>query len=123
MKAELEAKLVTDYPELFEGVYKSPSENLMCFGCECGDGWYKLIDGACKELSELDEDIEFMQIKEKFGSLRLYIAMGTDKAWSITEKYETLSEHTCENCGQDGKVRVGGWIRCLCDECMEGKQS
>jgi hypothetical protein len=117
MKRELEGKLVTEYPGLFAGVYMEPSQNLMCFGCECGDGWYSLIDGACKELSALGEDCRFIQIKEKFGTLRLYLDSATDEAWNIVAKYENLSEHMCEVCGQDGEVRGGGWLRCLCEDC------
>jgi hypothetical protein len=117
MNRELEGKLVADYPKLFRCVYSDQSENRMCFGCECLDGWYQLIDGACKELNALGEDCRFIQIKEKFGTLRLYLDSATIRAWNIVSKYEKLSEHMCEVCGQDGKIRGGGWLKCLCEDC------
>jgi len=37
-------KLVEKYPELLANSAKPPTESLMCFGCECGDGWHKILD-------------------------------------------------------------------------------
>jgi len=65
---------------------------------------------------------EFTQIKEKFGSLRMYYVGGDDVIDKILEKAETLSETTCESCGSDqGKVQGKGWIRILCDSCEENR--
>lgn len=44
MKDELDNQLVAKYPELFVNKNKSPMETLICFGCECGDGWYSILD-------------------------------------------------------------------------------
>ena len=48
MKQELEQQLIAKYPKLFGDVNKSPMESLMCFGCECGDGWYDILDNLLR---------------------------------------------------------------------------
>lgn len=48
MNANLTRKLHTDFPVLYRGIDLSPQASAMCWGFECGDGWYSLI----YELSE-----------------------------------------------------------------------
>jgi len=57
------------------------------------------------------------QVKEKFGSLRFYMTIGTDEIYELIDKAEALSCKTCEECGESGEARSGGWIRTLCDTC------
>jgi len=47
MREELDARLVEKYPLVFRNRYGDPKETLMCWGFECGDGWYSLIDTLC----------------------------------------------------------------------------
>lgn len=56
------------------------------------------------------------QVKEKFGTLRYY-CNGSDNVDRLINLAEILSAMTCENCGKYGKIRQGGWIRTLCDDC------
>jgi hypothetical protein len=44
MNKELDAKLVADYPELYRNRFGNMRETLMCWGFDCGDGWYQIID-------------------------------------------------------------------------------
>jgi hypothetical protein len=116
MKAELEQKLIEKYPTLFKGRNLSPKESLMCFGCEFGDGWYKIFDELCCYLTCLSEQdellrvgdefkteenhgyeyvnrptISFTQVKEKYGTMRVY--------WSgngITENDEKIFDRLTE---------------------------
>lgn len=54
----------------------------------------------------------FMQIKEKYGGLRLY------GAGELESPLESLSYHVCEECGSYYKIgRTQGWIKTLCKEC------
>jgi hypothetical protein len=48
MKPELDRKLCEQYPKIFSGRDGSPTETLMCFGFEINDGWYSIIDSACR---------------------------------------------------------------------------
>ena len=124
MSPEKEHLLVSKYPEMFRSVYKSPQESLMCFGCECGDGWFAIIDLACSlissHLKQKPSEFQWFQIKEKFGTLRLYSAGGCDDfTFGVISMAEAISGVTCEQCGNSGSRRSGGWIVTLCDSCAE----
>lgn len=185
MKKELELELVKKYPKLFKGYGGDPRKTCLSWGCECGDGWYNLIDHACfliqnhidnqrkyrattlqfnralkrwldkgddKGLyhfynyyknpdhtkNQVDQDkergkyrdepdpvyqVEFLQVKEKFGTLNMYCAGADQFAYGVLAMAESLSANTCEFCGQPGKIRKGGWLKCRCDACQEEKES
>lgn len=40
-----------------------------------------------------------------------------EKISDLVDEAASLSYKICENCGNDGKPRRGGWIRTLCDSC------
>jgi hypothetical protein len=98
-----------------------------CFPMECGDGWYKHIYGLCREIEgyykEKGADINSLliyQIKEKFGGLRFYVGNVIEGTFEIIERYENESEEVCEECGEEGKIRVNyGWLKCLCASCRD----
>lgn len=118
-------KLIKKFPRMFRGVNKSPRESLMCFGFECGDGWYNLIKNLCKKLEKIDPDIEVFQVKEKFGGLRFYFAPAWDEAFDIATKAEQQSYKICEKCGKPGRLRDDKdgrvWLKTLCDKCNKEK--
>ena len=70
-------KLIDKYPKLFVQHSLPCTQTSMCWLFECGDGWFELLDNLCDRL-QFDTDrngypqIEFTQIKEKFGSGRFY---------------------------------------------------
>lgn len=47
MRQELDDELCTKYPLIFKDRHHNPKETLMCFGFECSDGWYNIIDVLC----------------------------------------------------------------------------
>jgi hypothetical protein len=51
MREELDKQLCEKYPQIFKNRFGSPKETLMCFGFECGDGWYNIIDILCGKLT------------------------------------------------------------------------
>ncbi len=98
----------------------------MGFPCECSDGWADLIYNLCKELNDLyiskgwsPEEIQILQIKEKFGTLRFYDSGLGIEGNEIVYKYENLSSGTCEICGASGEIRDGRWIMTMCDKCFK----
>lgn len=120
MKDELEKKLVEKYPELFRGKDKPPTESLMCFGCECGDGWFDIIDRACALIANHMKyrpecpPVEFSQIKEKFGTLRLYYFGGDEYVSGVCSMAEAMSSRVCEVSGERGNLcHAGTWLRTL----------
>lgn len=47
MKQELQDQLYSKYPDIFGDRSKPMTETAMCWGIECGDGWYHIIDTLC----------------------------------------------------------------------------
>jgi hypothetical protein len=89
--------------------------------CECSDGWFDIIDHLCNDLEKhiiekKYEDFKIWQVKEKFGGLRFYVSFQDDEINEMISEAEKKSYETCEECGEDGKMRSGGWIRTLCDK-------
>ena len=124
MREELQEKLFSAYPGLFKQKDLPMSKTCMCWGIDCGDGWYELLDNACMKLKDFEE-LEFKQVKEKFGSLRIYIKCrykDYEEAQQIIDDAEAMSEKTCEECGDPGELRnVDGWTCTLCLECANGR--
>jgi hypothetical protein len=83
---------------------------------EINSGWYGLVRALLEELHHAGWDKEICQVKEKFGGLRFYINSGSEEIFNIIHKYEELSYKICEECGEPGEVRGGGWIQTLCDK-------
>jgi len=106
-------------------------------------GWLEIIEELFSSIAQVltPEDatnFKINQIKEKFGGLRFYysgqgirvdIQTGNGLV-SMQEKTEnsnlsidTLigaaekkSQKTCIYCGDEGVLRVGGWVRVTCDK-------
>ena len=126
------------YPELLK-------KSELRFGIECYSGWYHLIDGvfsvACRELFDIKRSINrdasqnkpylekvyiekcqelpvFKQIKEKFGTLRMYVNDADPVLNGAILLAEKMSAHICEYCGMPAKTRkVGSWMSTICHPC------
>jgi hypothetical protein len=133
MDTTLENELVSRFPDLFRDAEDNDKSLMAMFGCECSDGWYQIIYQACYAIdsykkhtasSPYDQDhkdnvalFRWSQIKEKFGTLRLYHYGGDAFISGVIDMAEQMSSVTCEVCGAPGKATSGGWIRTLCDAC------
>jgi hypothetical protein len=122
MKKELELELVKKYPNLYKDYGGDPRVTCMHWGFSHGDGWYKIIDELSAKLEPFG--VVAAQVKEKFGGLRFYLDYphhlseeDRKKVREIKNEYEEKSYEICESCGEEGKLRRGGWIRTLCDKC------
>ena len=89
------------------------------------DGWRIAFgEKLCEELRDNLEkcgrlhDFFFTQIKEKYGSLRLYNIGLNEDGWQIIYKYEVLSKKICIRCGKPATKMTTGWISPYCDECV-----
>jgi hypothetical protein len=126
MKDELEETLCKKYPKLFVNIDADMTTTAMCWGFECGNGWYNIINTLCANIqSHIDwknknevvvPQVTVDQVKEKFGSLRFYYTGGDDIIDGMVRMAEGMSEVTCEECGKPGKSQGNGWIRTLCEE-------
>lgn len=146
MKLELQAELLRRYPKFFRKSGKrlvdaemGPDgeerlrDDMAPFderGVECGDGWFALIDRVCRAC---EDEIDVLasqgvtkehwprvaQIKEKFGSLRLYIKghVPDEVREEILPAARCESRRICAQCGTPRKPWQIGSPRTLCDSC------
>lgn len=128
MSPENTAKLAAICPKGFHHLGGDPRETCMAWGVDCGDGWFGILERMCQRIQEqMQKDPEHMQtfafdqIKEKFGTLRVYFHGGNKMADEFVGQAERESETTCEACGStEGIGRTSGYIQTLCKNCGEG---
>lgn len=118
---------IGDYDEvkLQHDIVNMPTPYQM-FGIECEKGWYHLIQPIIDYIDTYNKDkdeehmIYITQIKEKYGTLCVYVDNYTDELSELIEHAESESEHTCEICGS--KEHVGttlGWYITICHNCVK----
>lgn len=85
-------------------------------------GWITLIRSMLSEIKEQHMEDEtdgpiFTDIKEKYGTLRVYGYNISDYEQSIIDRYSKLSAVTCSACGKLGQLQEkNGWRFVACDE-------
>jgi hypothetical protein len=82
--------------------------------CEYPDGWH---DVMMELVSKLSDDCRISQIKEKFGTLRVYCDNSTNEDEALIAYAENVITDICDVCGK-GPVtrRPGGWVSYACAE-------
>ncbi len=126
MNKEKTDKLFGDFPNLYRGRFLPKTENLMSYGFAIGGGWFDLVHEMSSKITELDPDCLMIQMKEKFGGLRVYCDTKVPEVLEIISEYEALSYKTCEFCGTTidvGSRSHNGWLKTLCNECSALRQS
>ncbi len=142
MDQEASRNLLEKHPELFE----HPESGELTFFFECGDGWCDLIESVLstikRHVNSCNEQLawsksrglriedkpmmwpEIVQVKEKFGGLRIY-ADNTDPYVSgIIALAEAMSFHICEACGnRGGRSSRKYYISTLCASCDQKRDS
>lgn len=128
MNKDLENKLISKFPDLFRETKLSPQESCMGRGLEIQDGWFPIvyaaseaINGHLKKLKDAGKPLNFafVQIKEKFATIRIVDNGGDEFIDGVVSMAEWLSSITCEVCGKSGglcKSKSGFWLMTLCDE-------
>lgn len=106
------------------------------FGIECAKGWAPLYDPIIDYIRTANHDPDptkwwgrepedckptIAQIKEKFGTLRIYVDGSNRFLDGMLHTAEAASARMCELCGAPGtRTRAGGyWIVTLCPEHFE----
>lgn len=143
MREDLDKKLVEKFPLIFKNRYGDMKETLMCWGFECGDGWYQILYSLCSQIqhhidwSHKNKEFDLkwnaehpdekrkvrkpvpqviaVQVKEKFGGLRFYYDGGDEQIYGMVRMAESWAANTCETCGAPGKMRGRGWMYTACD--------
>ena len=139
MRLDLDKLLCEKYPKMMVNRNKNMQETCMCWGFECGDGWFNILDQLMSNIQHhidwnnqnFDKgykqykqvaQVTLDQVKEKFGTLRFYYTGGDDIIDGMVRMAESMSGCTCEECGNIGKSRGGGWIHTYCDPCEEARE-
>ncbi len=126
MTSEKDKYLVETYPKLYVNRHADMRTTAMCWGFDCNDGWFWLIDNLSKAIQSYIDNNEHLkipqvvvdQVKEKFGGLRFYYHGGDEMIDGMVRLAEQMSYNICENCGTTENLgRTQGWIRVLCEKC------
>ena len=126
MRNELDKMLCEKYPKMMVNRHKDMQETTMCWGFECGDGWYNILNQLMSQIqhhidwknrdTEVVQQVTLDQVKEKFGTLRVYYSGGDDYIRGVVSMAQAMSGSTCEVCGNAGKFRGKSWFYTACDE-------
>jgi hypothetical protein len=132
MKQELDELLCEKYPKMMVNRDKPMMETCMCWGFECGDGWFNILDQLMGNIQhhidwknrqgEVVAQVTLDQVKEKFGTLRFYYTGGDDEISGMVRMAESMSGVTCEECSAPAKTHGPGWIRTICEPCERARE-
>lgn len=119
MNIELDKQLCNKYPKIFRDRSKSPHETCMCWGFECGDGWYELIDTLCEALTytytssiQVDEEdgkrLGIEPYKNSQGNISYFFSVQPPQvvALLVKEKFGTLRFYYHLEFSEDNKSLV-----------------
>jgi hypothetical protein len=123
MRKELEQKVIARWPQWFntEGDVSHTAPR----GFLHGEGWFDILWRLCGDLESLVEEFEqesgcqfeILQVKEKFGGLRIYVSGANDAMGQRASKPPKWTRPAParfvgnrEHCGK------GSWTKTLCDE-------
>ena len=126
MKQEHDEYLCKVYPKMMVNRNAPMTETCMCWGFECGDGWFPILNQLMGNIQhhidwknrteEVVPQVVLQQVKEKFGTLRFYYSGGDDYVRGLVSMAESMSGIMCETCGNPGTRTSGGWIKTACKE-------
>lgn len=91
MKEELDKLLCERYPEIFKNRHGDPKETAMCWGFECDDGWFWLIDALCSQLVN-----ELRTLQDQIGYCEHALTDGSYKSFYTPERLEKLKNDLAE---------------------------
>lgn len=94
-----------------------------------GTGWSSLIREVFDVINSIESGpIIVLQVKEKWGGLRIYVdstkcnQSDRDRLHAVLVDTENRSFKTCEQCGAPGNQRGNNWIYTSCEEhVVEGR--
>lgn len=104
---------INDYSEYEDAFVSKYKANLAprFLGLGIPRGWRKLVEEFMDSVA--GTEFRAIQIKEKFGGLRIY---GSGPVTAEYDKAAVKASHTCAICGEEGKLRSTNWMAVLCDK-------
>lgn len=114
----------------YEQLFPTTGRTYRVIGCD--RGWYNIVQNVCKIFAQYQknnrysqnnqiEPIQIVQIKEKFGVMRIYIHGADMYTKAIVDFAQTISAETCEYCGKRATINKTktGWLKTICEECLK----
>lgn len=92
-----------------------------CYDYGLPSGWVSRVEQALDELCDLGlKGLRVVQVKEKFGGLRIYANGVNDDVNRIIQAAEHDCWDICEDCGAPAQAReIRGWMVTLCKACEQ----
>ena len=89
-----------------------------------GQGWASILAKLYQQFEESPNTVRVAQVKEKFGTLRVYVWSYPEDVESFIREAAAESAKTCEWCGAPGQLddRTGYWLLTLCESCVEERR-
>ncbi|WP_036310944.1 hypothetical protein [Methylophaga thiooxydans] len=128
MRRQLAENIYQQCPIIYRGRHQGPDKNLMCFGFDCGSGWYDQILTLSIQIEKLTEKLRdrgvelgylpmVTQVKEKYAGPRFYLTVSTEEMGELISKAEEDSLCICEECGAEEKLMTayGRFLKTCCE--------
>jgi len=121
-------KLYEEFPYLYRRRDQAAQACIGVYGFDCGDGWFGLIRELSKRIEEIARQKgwapqshawpEAVQVKQKAGRLRFYLAAYNEALHDCIEQAGDASEKICELCGKPGSPGSDplGGVTTLCED-------
>lgn len=95
MNTDLDQALCAKYPKLFRDRNAPMTETCMCWGFECGDGWYNIIDLLCANIQhhidwkqkQHDADLKYNEMVQAGLAGDLSLLDEYYKGWLSSDEY------------------------------------
>lgn len=85
-----------------------------------GNGWSALIHEA---YDKLPPTTSITDVKEKYGTLRIYCDAAPMSYHDILDSIEQKSAYVCEFCSAPATTTsIGGWLKTICQDCLNKRR-
>lgn len=105
MRKELDEALCAKYPLIFQDRNADMRTTAMCWGFECGDGWYNLIDVLCSKLYS-----HYLQANDRYQHL-LEVGVGNTLYGTKVVTQEELDEAKEKMEHERGHVPIASQVK------------
>ncbi len=123
-RAPAHRELRKRFPDIFSLLGDEPTlvprdVTIKAYGIEYPRGWHRLVVRLATSITNLtppDARPTCVQVKEKFGELRFYLAdEAPDEVVAAIDAAKEESRKTCQECGRPGRIReIESWLSTLC---------
>lgn len=114
-------EMMKEFPLLYRQRKLPMTETCMCWGIDCGAGWYEPIRRLSQSLEAINIDvgkrwgfrIEAEQVKQKYGTLRFYWAIRPVAPWwrnAISYPFRWLSKNAYSLDAKGAELVVGRFL-------------